>query len=88
MATDNPCQIMQNPVNRNGKPKPGEKEEVSKKWRSPYNPMDPIETMFENLKELWIQALISGPAYTENKPIDWALNNTKQTGLYLAAVID
>ena len=65
-ATDNPQQITQDLANRYGKPTPGKKEEAAKKWRALYNPSDPIEIMFENLEELWVQALISGLAYTEN----------------------
>ena len=85
---DNPRQIMQDLTNRHGTPKPGEKEEVGKKWRASYNLKEPIKTIFKNLEELWIQAFILGSAYTENQLIDQILNNIKQPSLYMASVIE
>ena len=42
--------------------------------------------MFLKLEELFVQAIIIGPAYTNSQLIDRALTSIKQTGLYMTAV--
>ena len=49
---------------------------------------DLIKTMFLKLEELFVQAIITGPAYTNSQLVDRALGNVKQTGLYMSAVQD
>ena len=44
--------------------------------------------MFLKLEELFVQAIITGPAYTNSQLIDRALDNVKQTGLYMTAIQD
>lgn len=44
--------------------------------------------MFLKLEELFVQAIITGPAYTNSQLIDKLLDNVKQTGLYMTVVQD
>ena len=57
-------------------------------WREPWNPTEPIENMFLKLEELFVQAIITGLAYTYSQLIDKALDCVKPTGLYVSASQD
>ena len=44
--------------------------------------------MFNTLEEIYVQSIEVGPAYTEQQLVDRALDQIKQTGLYMTACIE
>ena len=48
---------------------------------APWNPSEPIETMFFKLEELYIQAVIAEVPYAQVQLLDQALDKIKKTGL-------
>ena len=58
-ATDDPRAILLSLQRRYGKRTPTEKEEATLQWSRQWNPSDPIEQMFFELEELYIQAVIA-----------------------------
>ena len=58
-ATHDPRAILLSLQRRYGKRAPTEKEEATLQWSRQWNPSDPIEQMFFELEELYIQAIIA-----------------------------
>ena len=87
-ATDDPGAILLDLQRRYGKATPTKKTTAEASWREAWDPGDPIEIMFLKLEELFVQAIITGPANANLQLIDRALSNIKQTGLYMTAAQD
>ena len=86
--TEDPWAILLSPSRRYGKRPPTEKEEATKKWTEPWNPSEPIENMFFQLEELFIQAVIAEVPYTQVQLLDQVLDKIKKMGLYTKAVVE
>ena len=86
--TEDPRAILHSLNRRYGKRTPTDKEEAMKQWAAPWNPSEPIESMFFELEELYIQAVIAEVPYSLVQLLDQALDKIKKTGLYVNAVID
>ena len=57
-------------------------------WGASWTPTDPIESMFFNLEELYIQAVIAEvPLYMQAQLLDQALDKIKKTGIYIQPII-
>ena len=69
-----------------GKRTPTAKEEATLQWSRPWNPSDPIEQMFFDLEELYIQAVIAEVPYTMVSFMDEAIDNIKKTGVFTTNV--
>ena len=85
--TDDPRAILLGLQRRYGKRTPTEKEEATRNWGLPWNPSEPIETMFFRLEELYVQAVIAEVPYTLVQLIDQGLDKIKKTGLYTSEVV-
>ena len=81
--TDDPRAILVSLQRRYGKRTPAEKEEAMLQWGEPWNPTDPIESMFLKREELYIQAAISEVSYRQAQSLDQALAKIKKTGQYI-----
>ena len=86
--TDDPRAILSGLHRRYGTLKPEEKEWAGLKWNSPWNPSDPIESMFFNLEELFVQDVQAGVPYSQAQLLDRGLDNLKKTGLFITAVVE
>lgn len=69
-------------------PRPSEKEVKDKTLRKRWNPIDPIEEIFDNLEEIWTQVLEVSPAHTAQQLINRMLDNIKHTGLYMQEILE
>ena len=87
-ATDNPGAILLDFQRRYRKATLTKKTAAEASWKEAWNPGDKIETIFLKLEELFVQAIITVPAYTNSQLIDCALSNVKQMVLYMTAVQD
>ena len=57
-------------------------------WGASWTPTDPIESMFFNLEELYIQAVIAEvPLYMQAQLLDQALDKIKKTGLFIQTIV-
>lgn len=65
-----------------GVPTPVKKEAMEQKWASPWNPTEPIKTLFDCLKECYITVMKSKPAYTVKQLIDHCIHAIQKTGHY------
>ena len=72
--TDDPRAILLNLQRRYGKRTPTEKEEATIQWSRAWNPSDPIEQMFFDLEELYVQAVIAEVSYTMVQLMDEGIN--------------
>ena len=78
-ATDDPRAILLSLQRRYGTRTPAEKEEDALQWSQPSNPSNPIEQMFFDLEELYIQAVIVEVPYTMVQLMDEAIDKIKKT---------
>ena len=84
--TDDPRAILLNLQRRYGKRTPTEKEEAAIQWSRAWNPSDPIEQMFFDLEELYVQAVVAEVPYTMVQLVDEGLSKIKKTGIFTANV--
>ena len=84
--TDDPRAILLNLQHWYGKRTPTEKEEATLQWGQPWNPSEPIEQIFFNLEELYIQAVIAEVPYTMTRLVNQALDKIKKTGIFTNSV--
>ena len=85
-STDDPRAILINLQRRYGKRTPTEKEEATIQWSRAWNPSDPIEQMFFDLEELYVQAVIAEVPYTMVQLMDEGINKIKKTGVFTTNV--
>ena len=86
-ALDNPLTLLTDLKRKYAQATPNEKQATSAAWRANWNPSQPIETMFNTLEEIYVQSIEVGPAFTELQLVDRALDQIKQTALYMTACI-
>ena len=68
--------------------KPDEKEQATVKWNKAWNPQGPIESMYFDLEELFVQSVIAGVPHTPAQLLDKGLDKVKMTGLFITAVVE
>ena len=67
--------------------KPNEKEQATIKWNKAWNTQEPIESMYFNLEELFVQSVIAGVPHTPAQLLNKGLDKVKTTGLFITAVV-
>ena len=86
--TDDPRDIIRGLRTRYGKATPAEKEANDNAFRAPWNPSDPIETLYDRLEECFVFSLVAKPAYNDEQVIDRAITAITTTRLFSQAVIE
>ena len=83
-----PKTILDHLRNLYGRPTPMEKTMNEANWAAAYNPNEPIEDLYDRLKECFVVALVAKPAYTMDQMVDKALIDFQLTGLYATAILE
>ena len=55
-------------------------------WSADWNPLEPIELLFDWLEDCYLVSVAAKPAYTQDQMIDKALTVIQRTGLYPTAI--
>ena len=77
---DNPRAILSSLERKYGTRPPEEKEQATLKWRAPWNPQESIESIFFNIEELFVRAVIACISYTQAQLLDQALDKVLHSG--------
>ena len=57
-------------------------------WSVVWNPLEPIELLFNQLKDFYVLSAAEKLAYTQDQMIDNALTAIHRTGLYPTAILE
>jgi hypothetical protein len=85
---DDPRAILQNLRVKYGNCTPAEKTANDAKFASPWNPNEPIETLFDRLEDAYVFSIMAKPPYTQEQLIDKAIMAIQRTGLYETALLE
>ena len=86
--TENPKAIITALQANYGQMRPGKNTIMEQKWSAPWNPVDPIEILFDTLEDCYVLSVSAKPAYTAEKMIDKGITAIKHTGLYLTTLVE
>ena len=85
---DNPKQILADLKVKYGTCTPDEKTANDVRFAAPWNPSEPIESLFDRLEDCYVFAIQAKPPYTQEQLIDKAIMAIQRTGLYETALLE
>jgi hypothetical protein len=88
VVRDDPRTILQNLRTKYGNCTPAEKTANDVKFASPWNPSEPIETLFDRLEDAYVFSIMAKPPYTQEQLMDKAIMAIQRTGLYETALLE